>query len=99
MEKMYVFPLIKKSNEEKKEEVNETDVTNLTNHYMGQVAQHLNNHGFKLDKRFLRDFDFAYEFLRSSMMRSAGMYHPFQDYVDDFDDIISQEEEETETEN
>ena len=96
---LYIFPLIKKESGELEKDTSDVsveDINGLTKHYMGQVAQHLKNHGIPINKVFLKDFDIAYEFFRSSLMRSVGRYHPFQDYVDDIDEYTVEPDSETE---
>lgn len=59
-------------------------VNNLVEHYTNQLAMKFVQHGFSVDdEEFLRDFSFSVESIRSSLYRSLGIGHPFQDIMDD----------------
>ena len=59
-------------------------VNSIVDHYSSQIASKFAMHGFNIDNdKFLRDFAFSVESLRSGLYRSIGVEHPFQQLMDD----------------
>lgn len=70
-------------------------VNNLVEHYTNQLAMKFVQHGFSVeDEEFLRDFSFSVESIRSSLYRSLGIGHPFQDIMDDTIEMLEGLEQE-----
>jgi hypothetical protein len=81
------------SNEELRAHFNKNKkrfVNGVVDHYSSQLATKFAMHGFNLEnEKFLRDFAFSVESLRSGLYRSIGVEHPFQELMDD---VINQME-------
>lgn len=81
-----VFPLLSKFEDNLPE--NATDdqkteyIVKLATHYLKQIIQQLQKHGFSLNVKFFQDYELINQFLISAMMRDIGLFNPLQDQMD-----------------
>ena len=68
-------------------------VDRLTDHYGIQLINKLAMHGFDVDNdKFMYDYIFTMETLRSTLLRNLGITHPLQKLSDKNEDLIADSE-------
>ena len=66
------------------ETVRHVYVNDMTESLVGMMAQQMEAGGFNLlDDSHKRDFGFLIETVRSTLSKTIGLYHPFQDIAED----------------
>ena len=68
-------------------------IDRLTDHYGIQLINKLAMHGFDVDNdKFMYDYIFTMETLRSCLLRNVGIEHPLQKLGDKHEDLIADSE-------
>ena len=59
-------------------------VNSIIDHYAEQLVNKWGMLGFTIDsEEFMKDYAFSVESLRSGLYRTLGLFHPFQEMIDD----------------
>jgi hypothetical protein len=91
MKNLRVLPVLKKSSITVKkniEDISEKDISEISQHYSEQLLNQIESHGFEMNARFLRDFDYVTDYLYSALMRNAGKHYPLQDHIDENEELV-----------
>jgi hypothetical protein len=91
MKNLRVFPVLKKSSLTKKDDITdftEEDISEISEHYSEQLLNQIEGHGFELNERFLKDFDYVTDYLYSALMRNVGKYYHCQDTIDGHEELV-----------
>tara|TARA_Y100000114_G_scaffold133123_1_gene132348 strand:- start:2172 stop:2531 length:360 start_codon:yes stop_codon:yes gene_type:complete len=68
-------------------------VNNVVDQHSSNLLANISLSGFDIDKdEFMKDFAFTVETIRSTLYRNMGLWHQFQDHIDESVDLIDTEE-------
>lgn len=77
-----VYPILKRR---EPKEFTKEEINLIVSHYMDQLSSNFFNHGFEINSEFTNDLKYVAEFMRSALLRNMGVYHPLQEYINDYD--------------
>lgn len=81
MTNILIFPKLQKSSVP--EIKNDEDIEKISTHYTYQFYELMKNHGVHDGPSYHKDLGFLSEVLKSIIMRTQGMHHSIQDWMDD----------------
>lgn len=84
MENVFIFPKLKQTNNNLNNLTKE-EIENITEHYIEQILTNTMRQGLNFNPNVYKDFELVFQSLKSALLRANDMYHPLQNYVDEFE--------------